>query len=81
MKISSSLSKLFLCSKFSKLKVKVEVIEGGFRVEEEVGVLAGDALFDFTCYHIAVSTVGVPSAKLSKPTESSLGRLGQKDLL
>ncbi|KAF3962236.1 hypothetical protein CMV_013227 [Castanea mollissima] len=54
-----------------RMLVKVEVTEGGFRVEEEVAVLAGDALFDFAFEHILVSTVGVPPAKLSEPSESS----------
>ncbi|KAF3947593.1 hypothetical protein CMV_026294, partial [Castanea mollissima] len=48
----------------SKLKVKVEVTEDGFRVEEEVAVLADDALSAFTFEHIAVSTVDVPPARV-----------------
>ena len=58
MKISSSLSTV------SKLKVKVDVTEGGFWVEEEFAVLAGDALLAFTFEHIAVSTVGVPPTRV-----------------
>ena len=64
MKISTSLSKLFLSTKVSKLKVKVEVTEGEFRVEEEVTVLAGDVLLAFAFEHIAVSTVGVPPTRV-----------------
>ena len=47
MKISSSLSKLFLSTKVSKLKVKVEVIEGGFwvKVTEVVSTKGGFCYF------------------------------------
>nr|POF27525.1 geranylgeranyl pyrophosphate synthase, chloroplastic [Quercus suber] len=45
------------------VQVKVEVIKGGFRVEEEVAVLAGDVLLAFAFEHIAVSTVGVPPTR------------------
>uniref|UniRef100_A0A7N2RAJ1 Uncharacterized protein n=1 Tax=Quercus lobata TaxID=97700 RepID=A0A7N2RAJ1_QUELO len=65
----------------SKLKVKVEVTEGGFWVEEEVAVLAGDAVLAFTFEHIAVSTMDVPPMRVIRVVGELARSIGTEGLV